>query len=111
MPGDPASAMFARFRGQVQPEQIEAMRKAFGLSDAPLIEQYLTYLTHALRGDFGISISSFPAPVIQVIGTGLQWTLLLGWSRPSSASSSAACSASSAPGGAAGLSTRCCRRC
>ena len=78
MPGDPAAAMFARFRGQAQPEQIEAMRKAFGLSDGPLIEQYVTYLSHALRGDFGISISSFPAPVIQVIGTSLQWTLLLG---------------------------------
>jgi peptide/nickel transport system permease protein len=78
MPGDPASAMFASFRGQVRPEQIDAMRKAFGLSDAPLPEQYVTYLGHALRGDFGISISSFPAPVIQVLGTSLQWTLLLG---------------------------------
>jgi peptide/nickel transport system permease protein len=78
MPGDPASAMFARFRGQAQPEQIEAMRKAFGLSDGTLLEQYGTYLTHALRGDFGLSISSFPVPVIQVIATGLQWTLLLG---------------------------------
>ncbi len=78
MPGDPAAAMFARFRGQAQPEQIEAMRKAFGLSDAPLIQQYGTYVSHALRGDFGLSISSFPAPVIQVIGTSLQWTLLLG---------------------------------
>lgn len=78
MPGDPAAAMFARFRGQARPEQIEAMRKAFGLSDAPLPQQYVTYLSHALRGDFGISISSFPAPVIDVIATSLQWTLLLG---------------------------------
>ncbi len=78
MPGDPAAAMFARFRGQAQPAQIEAMRKAFGLSDAPLPQQYVTYLSHALRGDFGISISSFPAPVIDVIATSLQWTLLLG---------------------------------
>jgi peptide/nickel transport system permease protein len=78
MPGDPAAAMFARFRGLAQPEQIEAMRKAFGLSDAPLLEQYRTYLSHVLRGDFGISISSFPAPVLQVIGASLQWTLLLG---------------------------------
>ncbi|MGH2614515.1 MAG: ABC transporter permease [Thermomicrobiales bacterium] len=78
MPGDPASAMLGRYRGLAQPEQIAAMRKVFGLSDAPLIEQYGTYLSHALRGDFGISISSFPVPVIQVIGTSLQWTLLLG---------------------------------
>jgi peptide/nickel transport system permease protein len=78
MPGDPAVAMFARFRGQAQPEQIDAMRKAFGLSDAPLPQQYVTYLSHVLRGDLGISISSFPSPVIDVIGTSLQWTLLLG---------------------------------
>lgn len=78
MPGDPAATMFARFRGQARPEQIDAMRKALGLSTAPLHEQYLTYLSHALRGDFGLSISSFPAPVIQVIGVSLQWTLLLG---------------------------------
>ncbi len=110
MPGDPASAMFARFQGQAQPEQIDAMRKAYGLSDAPLPDQYLTYLSHALRGDLGISISSFPAPVTEVIGTSLLWTLLLGLSRPSSASPSAACSASSAPGGAAGSSIRSCRR-
>jgi peptide/nickel transport system permease protein len=31
-----------------------------------------------LRGDFGISFSSFPSPVTTVIGTGLIWTLLLG---------------------------------
>ena len=78
MPGDPASAIFGRFRGQARPEQIAAMRKAYGLSDAPLIEQYWTYLTHVVRGDFGLSISTFPASVMTVIGTGLQWTLLLG---------------------------------
>jgi peptide/nickel transport system permease protein len=78
MPGDPASAIFARFQGQAQPEQIAAMKKAYGLSDAPLIVQYWTYLTHVVRGDFGLSISSFPAPVTEVIGKGLMWTLLLG---------------------------------
>jgi peptide/nickel transport system permease protein len=54
------------------------MREAYGLSDAPLIEQYWTYLQHVLRGDFGLSISSFPSPVLEVVGTSLQWTLLLG---------------------------------
>lgn len=78
MPGDPASAIFARFRGQAKPEQIAAMRKAYGLSDAPLIQQYWTYLTHVLRGDFGLSISSFPASVTEVISKGFFWTLLLG---------------------------------
>ena len=78
MPGDPASAIFARFQGQARPEQVEAMKKAYGLSDDPLPQQYLTYLSHVLRGDLGTSISSFPSSVVEVIGTGLQWTLLLG---------------------------------
>jgi peptide/nickel transport system permease protein len=78
MPGDPASMIMARFQGQARPEQIEAMREAYGLSDAPLIEQYWTYLQHIVRGDFGLSISSFPSPVLDVIGTSLKWTLLLG---------------------------------
>lgn len=78
MPGDPASAIFARFQGRMQPEQLQALRQAYGFTDAPLMQQYFTYLTHALRGDFGISISAFPAPVTTVVATGLVWTLLLG---------------------------------
>jgi peptide/nickel transport system permease protein len=78
IPGDPASAIFAGARGQLQPEQLDQLRAALGLSNEPLFNQYLTYLSHVLRGDFGISFSSFPASVTTVIGTGLLWTLLLG---------------------------------
>lgn len=78
MPGDPGTAMFARLQGQVDPSQLESMRKAYGLSDEPLINQYWNYLTSVLRGDFGTSISSFPAPVIDVIRTSFFWTILLG---------------------------------
>ena len=78
MPGDPAAAIFARFRGQLQPEQIQAMREAYGLTDAPLYVQYVQYIGSMLRGNLGISISAFPSPVTAVISTGLLWTLLLG---------------------------------
>ncbi len=77
MPGDPATAMFARFRGQLQPEAIDALRKAFGFTDAPLYMQYITYLRHTLTGDLGLSIAHFPAKVTDVIATGLGWTMLL----------------------------------
>ncbi len=77
MPGDPASALFARFKGRLSPEAIAGLRQAFGLTDAPLWGQYLTYLSHALRGDLGISVAYFPAPVSQVIGTGLGCTVFL----------------------------------
>lgn len=78
MPGDPGTAMFARLQGQVDPSQLESMRKAYGLSDDPMWKQYWNYLTSVLHGDFGTSISSFPSPVIDVIRTSFFWTILLG---------------------------------
>lgn len=78
MPGDPESAIFARFQGRLDPSAIGAMRKAFGLSEDPLYIQYYHYITSAVRGEFGVSIAYFPTPVTDVIGTGLGWTLLLG---------------------------------
>jgi peptide/nickel transport system permease protein len=77
MPGDPAAALFARFRGRLDPEAIQALRETFGLTEAPLISQYFTYLGHVLKGDFGISVAYFPSPVIDVIATGLVWTIFL----------------------------------
>lgn len=77
MPGDPATAMFARFRGQLQPEAIAALREAFGFTGEPLLKQYFTYISHIFRGDLGVSVAYFPAQVTEVIGAGLRWTLLL----------------------------------
>ncbi|MFL5761307.1 MAG: ABC transporter permease [Thermomicrobiales bacterium] len=78
MPGDPASAIFARFQGKMDPSAIDAMRKSYGLSDQPLIYQYFSYINAILHGNFGTSISFFPSPVTHVIRQGLAWTLLLG---------------------------------
>jgi peptide/nickel transport system permease protein len=77
MPGDPATALFARFAGKLAPEAISALRETFGLTDAPLLQQYFTYLAHVFRGDLGISVAYFPSPVSQVIGNGLFWTIFL----------------------------------
>jgi peptide/nickel transport system permease protein len=77
MPGDPATAMFGRMRGQLSPAALQSLRETFGLTSEPLWRQYLSYLSHALRGDLGISVAYFPAPVVKVMGTGLMWTLLL----------------------------------
>jgi peptide/nickel transport system permease protein len=77
MPGDPVSTMFASFQGQLAPEAIDALRRAYGFTDGPLLEQYVTYLGHVLRGDLGVSIAYFPARVADVLATGLFWTVLL----------------------------------
>ena len=44
MPGDPASIIFARFKGKLKPEAIDAMRQSFGLTDDPMLVQYFSYL-------------------------------------------------------------------
>jgi len=77
MPGDPATALFARFRGQLGPEAMQALRETFGLTQAPLWKQYITSLGHVLTGDLGISVAYFPSPVASVIATGLGWTVFL----------------------------------
>ncbi len=80
LPGDPAAAILGPIGSRMTEAQINALRQALGLSDAPLWDQYLQFVSHVFQGDFGLSYSSFPAPVTQVIGTGFAWTLLLGLS-------------------------------
>jgi peptide/nickel transport system permease protein len=79
MPGDPVSRMVARLQGQIRPDQVEALRESFGLSDAPLWEQYVRYLGQIFTGNLGFSISRFPTPVIDVISGVIGWTFLLGF--------------------------------
>ena len=77
MPGDPASIIFARFKGKLKPEAIDAMRESFGLTNDPILVQYISYLKGILKGDFGTSIAYFPEPVSEIIGNGLFWTIFL----------------------------------
>jgi peptide/nickel transport system permease protein len=78
MPGDPVSALIGRMHGKFSPQQIEALRLAYGFTNAPLLQQYFQYLGHMLRGDFGLSISAYPAKVTTILSTALMWTVLLG---------------------------------
>jgi peptide/nickel transport system permease protein len=78
MPGDPATALFARYHGKLQPEAMAALRATLGFGGRTLWQQYGVYLGQLTHGDLGISISHFPVPVSRVIGGALFWTLLLG---------------------------------
>jgi peptide/nickel transport system permease protein len=75
MPGDPVSLLVDRVQGQVDPEAIDALREAFGLSDANLFVQYIDYLSALARGDLGLSITFYPVPVGDVISGALPWTI------------------------------------
>ncbi|CAH1671071.1 MULTISPECIES: ABC transporter permease [unclassified Chelatococcus] len=63
--------------GSTAPEAIAAMRTSlqelYGLTGT-LGEQYLTFWSRVLRGDFGPSLSAFPTPVSALIGRALPWT-------------------------------------
>ncbi|WP_038367134.1 ABC transporter permease [Bosea sp. UNC402CLCol] len=63
--------------GSTAPEAIAAMRASlqelYGLKGT-LAEQYLTFWSRVLRGDFGPSLSAFPTPVSTLIGRALPWT-------------------------------------
>lgn len=77
MPGDPVQLIFAQFQGRLDPRALEALKETYGFLDAPLHEQYFTYLGSLARGDLGPSVMNFPAPVTDVISGGLRWTLRL----------------------------------
>jgi glutathione transport system permease protein len=72
VPGDPAQVILG---DQADATAIAAMRTRLGL-DAPLIEQYWTFLSGAIRGDWGVSLVT-GRPVIQEILAVLPWTLEL----------------------------------
>jgi peptide/nickel transport system permease protein len=75
MPGDPATTLLARLRGQLSPAALSAMRDALGFSHGSLPAQYFAYFRHLVHGDLGVSVAYYPVGVGDVIATGLWWTL------------------------------------
>ena len=75
MPGNPGQAMLVRFHGRVSPQTIKALEVAFGVNtNENIFRQYLDYLGNTLHGDFGTSLTFFPASVGDIIKQGLPWT-------------------------------------
>lgn len=76
MPGDPASAMMARFHGRLNPAAIHAMEIAFGVdTHSSLWSQYVGYLHNTVTGNFGTSLTYFPLSVGSQIASAAPWTL------------------------------------
>ncbi|MCU0974665.1 MAG: hypothetical protein MUF80_12065, partial [Burkholderiales bacterium] len=63
--------------GNTAPEAIEQMRNSlqdlYGLRGS-WWEQYATFWSRIVRGDFGPSLSAFPTPVSTLIARALPWT-------------------------------------
>ena len=77
MPGSPVQVMFAQYQGRIDDRAREALERQFSFVAAPLHEQYLDYLKSIVTLNFGISVSSYPIPVSQIVATSLRWTLIL----------------------------------
>lgn len=79
-PGDPAQAILLRLAGrsgQIDADQLAAVRVMLGVPDSPLWRQYLDYLGNLASGDFGVSYTYFPYSVTEVIGEAIPWTIAL----------------------------------
>jgi peptide/nickel transport system permease protein len=70
--GDPLSVMA---QGDYSPDQIESLRKAWGL-DRPIYEQYLVFLSSAARGDFGYS-PRYRRTAMEMVLERMPWTYAL----------------------------------
>ena len=78
MPGSPAVAMMARYRGRINPQALHAIQIAFGVNTHEgLLASYFTYLGNVVRGRFGVSLTFFPDPVTHDVLQALPWTLAL----------------------------------
>ena len=75
MPGDPIQIMFASAGSNLSMENLNALKLTFGFIDAPVGEQYLTYLKSVFTGDLGVSIKYFPLPVTELLARALIWTV------------------------------------
>lgn len=75
MPGDPVTLLMERMEGQISPDAVAALTAAYGISDEPLLVQYIQYMGQILTGDFGRSITYFPVPVSEIALSALPWTL------------------------------------
>lgn len=61
---------------RLTPEQRQTIRAQMGL-DRPVLERYFAWITNAVQGDFGMSFSNYPRPVLDVIAERAPRTLIL----------------------------------
>ena len=73
MPGSP----FAGDTQRMSQDQLDALNEKYGLNK-PIGEQYVVYMSNAVRGDFGESLTRRGTPVNEIIATSMPVTVKLG---------------------------------
>jgi len=79
IPGDPVQVIIGKQQqtGTVPAGEADALRKLLGLSSGSLFSQYGQYLDSLAHLRFGLSITVFPTPVIDLVRQAIFWTLIL----------------------------------
>jgi peptide/nickel transport system permease protein len=78
IPGDPVQSLITKAQGTLSADAVESLYVLFGLNkDESIFTQYFRYWGQLFRGDLGLSFTFFPAPVSDVIGDSLPWTIIL----------------------------------
>jgi peptide/nickel transport system permease protein len=77
--GSPVDVILAKTKGvaPMPPEARQALELQFGLSRDPWYVQYVHYLGNLLHGEFGLSVTYFPTPAVDVVMQALPWTVVL----------------------------------
>jgi peptide/nickel transport system permease protein len=79
VPGNPVDVILARTQ-QTQPlppEARAALNLQFGVTNDPLWRQYWHYLVNLVHGEFGVSVTYYPAAVSTIVRQALPWTVAL----------------------------------
>lgn len=82
IPGNPLASILSRIfqTGQANPELLRSVERTlmeeFGLGKSWFV-QYVEFISKALRGDLGTSISSYPKKTLDLIIPVIPWTLIL----------------------------------
>jgi peptide/nickel transport system permease protein len=78
VPGNPVEAVVASKAGQIPPSALDSLYAQFGIdTKSSLWGQYLHYWHMLLHGNLGLSISQYPASVVDVIRGALFWTIIM----------------------------------
>nr|WP_238345652.1 ABC transporter permease [Actinopolymorpha cephalotaxi] len=80
LPSNPVDILLGKLaqQGPIPPQTRKSLQLLFGADPSvPLWRQYVDYLHSLVTGDFGVSVTYFPAPVVSVIGAAIPWTLAL----------------------------------
>jgi peptide/nickel transport system permease protein len=83
MPGDPVRDYIqATMNATGRPPsgfELRSLEVLYGKPDENLLVAFGQYLGELARGNFGLSTSSYPTPVTEMIAQALPWTMVLGF--------------------------------